>query len=369
MRISLAVIVATVLGVAIGMGTAALRIGLETWDIDQLKPKVVVDHLEYDFGTMDIDGEGSHEFTFANEGEGTLVLTGTRSSCGCTVSRFESSNISPGESAKVTLTWRSDEKEGPYRQTAVILTNDPRRRRVELSVRGEITVAVRAIPPVLVFTSLRVGQSITGKVGLYCYLDEPLEIRGLELSDQHAAEQFEVTSEPLPADQLEEEANARSGRLLKVTVRPGLPLGGFRQRILVKTNLELTPTVEIPVVGEVVSDISIIGEGWNDRTRVLDLDTISSQEGIRRQLWLHVCGAHRKEVNFTLVQPGPEPLEVELGETIHKDKFSRTPLFIRIPENSRPAYHMGSELGEIVIRTSHPRKQELTILVRFAVEG
>ena len=46
------------------------------------------------------------------------------------------------------------------------------------------------------------------------------------------------------------------------------------------------------------------------------------------------------------------------------------PWTLRIPPDSRPANHLGSQasdLGQIVLETGHPQEPELRVFVRFAV--
>ncbi len=359
-------------------------------------PRATVDREEYEFGTLDIRAEGKHEFVFTNRGEGTLLLTSGETSCGCAVSKIEDGIVAPGESEKVTVTWKADKGEGPFRHTATIQTNDPARPRVTLTVWGRITRVVRPIPSELVLGQIAAGRPASGQVRLLCYLDEPLEIRGCDLVDEETKDQFEVTSEPLAADQLQKEdgegsgsgstgglgsggkkekpERPHSGYLLKVLVKPGLPLGVFRQTILVRTNLKSVPKVEIPLAGTVVGDISIVGRGWNDETGVLTLGTIVSRWGAERRLVLVSRGPHAKEVEFTLVRTNPDLLVVDqerLKETrpIGDGAVTQTPLVIRVPKGSRPADYLGAELGEILIKTTHPQIPLLRIRVRFAVEG
>lgn len=370
MKPLLAVILATLLGIAAGVGIAALRIGRVGPRADLLLPNVEVDHLEYDFDMMDLHGQGNHDFLFTNRGEGTLELAVGPTSCRCTLSRLEKSSIPPGESARVTLTWTAEGLTENYEQTAKIRTNDPRQRQIVLRVSGRIVMAVQPEPAKLIFSSVTQGESITGEVRVYCFLDEPLEILGFELQDADTAEYFEVTAdEPLPPGQLQEKTGARSGRLVRVTVKPGLPRGEFQQKIILKTNLAAAPTVELPVVGEVVSpdEITILGPGWNDQIRVLDFgDPVDSRKGAQRKLLLVVRGRHRKDVNFEVVRRFPDLLDVKL----EKKSGSNELLIVRVPAGSRPANHLGSQqgpFGEILIKTGHPQVPQLRIRVRFAV--
>jgi len=232
---------------------------------------------------------------------------------------------------------------------------------------------VRAVPAELVFTSVSAGEAVTGEVALFGYLEQPLEIPGFVMADRATAENFKVTVEPLSDDRIGQQQDARSGVLLKVTVEPGLPRGPFRQTILLRTNLECSPAVAVPIAGTVASDISIAGPDWDNQEGVLNIGTVNSANGARRRLLLIASGPHRKEVKPKLAQAVGEPLKVELGETAEMGggAVSRTELSIQIPPGSPPVNCLGGEHGrpaEILIDTGHPEIPQLHIRVRYAVE-
>ena len=64
--------------------------------------------------------------------------------------------VAPGKSADVTLEWKSKLYVGLFRQTATILTNDPGRREVTLSITGRFTGPVGVVPSQLVLQLLAV---------------------------------------------------------------------------------------------------------------------------------------------------------------------------------------------------------------------
>jgi len=389
MRIFLTLVLVVILGVVVGITTAALRLGSCGWDGDfrgdaAIVPRasqpgagvahLVVDQREFNFGTMDADATGTHDFTFTNTGDGALTLSVGETSCRCTMSELGQSEVPPGQSTKVTMTWEAEETIGPYRQTATIFTNDAAWPRVTLSVSGRITAAVRAVPGELVFSSVSAGQPATAEAAIFCYLEEPLEILGFKLAESDTAEQFEVGFRPLSEEQIAGEPEARSGKILSVTVKPGLPQGPFRQKILIRTNQEASPALVVPIEGAVGSDIAVVGRNYDSKTGVLSLGTVSGRTGTQRRLMLVVRGPHRKQVKFTPAEITPDLLKVEFGKAagINNDTITQIPMIVRIPAGSRPANHLGSKqgkLGEILLETNHPQAPKLRILVSFAVEG
>jgi hypothetical protein len=341
-----------------------------------LAPRVRLEEDTYDFGIMDSNSKGLYEFVFTNVGGSPLELRKGPTSCKCTATVLEEGMVPPGESTAVVVEWTAKEYPGEFTQTAEIETNDPNRPHVTLTIKGRVTVAVKSVPSPLILTGVAAGEPKTGNVRVFGFLPRSLEITGHEFSKPDIAGYFEVTSRPLSADELaaEKEEEATSGCLVEVTVKPGLPVGTFRQTITLKTSYPESPTIELPVQGNIGSEISIVGRGWSEQSGILSLGSVRSQEGGKRRLFIRAGGPDSTEVTYKLVETYPDLLKVTVGETTHTEdgKIALTPLIIEIPKGSRPANHMGldeEELGRIILETSHPKARQLRMLVRFAVEG
>jgi hypothetical protein len=380
MRIFLMLLAAVGLGTALGGGMAYFEsrpAEIVPDEVSRLAAAaiVAVDREEYDFGTVDAGQEASHDFVFTNVGTAPMELSPGMTTCRCTVSLVNATAVPPGESSKVKVTWRPRGELGPYRRTVSIHTNDPERPDVTLTVAGEVTVGLRADPPELVFSGLGLGEAGGGQARVWCNLPgRPLAITGFTLSDKPAAGFFQVAWEALPEAAVRQEKGAKSGVLLRVAVKPGLPQGPFQQTISLETNQPSHPELTVVVKGEVESDISVAGPNWSSQLGLLDIGTVSSQTGTQRRLLLVVRGANCQKVRFKPVRTVPEFLEVRVGEAtvIGDGEAAHTPLFIQIPQGCRAANYLGSDaakLGEILLETNHPRVPQVRVLVRFAVEG
>jgi hypothetical protein len=337
-------------------------------------PKVSVPIKDFDFGAMDMDREGRHEFTFTNVGLGVLRLSKGPTSCGCTLSQVDQTEILPGLSAKVAVQWKAKRTPGEYRETATILTNDPAQERVVLSVSGRMVPAIEVLPPEVSLGQLAVSQTVSGEVRLFGFRAEPLAILGFEATDQGSADRFSVAFHPLPLAEIRERPDAQSGFRVEITAKSGLPLGAIRQTIRLKTSYRDRPPIDVPVEGMVTSDISVFGDGWNAETNVLNLGTISGRTGVKQNVVIVARGPRSKQVNFKLVEAGPRLLKVQLGKTLRmKDRpVAQAILTVEVPPNTPPANFIGSgdaSMGRIVIETNHPEVPRLRILVSFLVEG
>ena len=117
-----------------------VTLGLALSPAELSAPRVAVDQEKHSFGKADVGVTGRHQFVFTNAGNEPLVLARGKSTCGCCTCvcavRLPECAIAPGQSAKVTLEWRSKLYVGLFRQSATIVTNDPHRREVTLLVTG-----------------------------------------------------------------------------------------------------------------------------------------------------------------------------------------------------------------------------------------
>ena len=385
MRIWLFAGLTVVFGIVVGIGSALMKFPRPDFSVEAVskgtpvapprndssdpQPSIVVDQDTYDFGVMDSMSVGYHDFPIKNVGNAPLTLAEGRSTCSCTIGSVGAGEVPPGGSTTVNLEWRGKKNAGPFRHSATVLTNDPTRPRVTLTVQGRMTGWLRAVPRELTFPSVAAGDSVTATVRLFSYLDDTLEIPAIQWSDH---EHFEVAATPLEPDQLDAEPDVKSGQLIEVTVKSGLPLGAFRETITLETNLEKVGSFEIPVMGTVGCEISIVGPGWSSKTNVVSFGLVERDKGTERKLMIKVGGPDRKEITFRLTQVVPDLLEVKLGDTteLGAGRFVVTPLIIRVPKGSRPAMFLGPDrpnLGRITIETNHPQARQLDVYVRFAV--
>lgn len=394
MKLWLGLVLAILVGAGVGIGVAWARISSFPWTGNlggeaaplriqseseagtaQLKPKVFLESDTYDFGAMDANSTNKHEFVVRNKGEGPLKLTKGETTCKCTLANLDDAEIPPGGESKVAIEWSAKSLTGGFRQSATILTNDPDHPRVTLTITGRVTAVVRSSPSEVIFSRLSAGETGTASVRIFGYGSEKkLETQGFHLEESGNAKYFDVALVPLSADQIKDEPDAKSGYEVRITLKPGLPVGPFRQKISVATNLKEAASVEIPIRGEVVSEISITGKEFDSETGVLMLGTVVGSQGAERTVRIFVRGPFCREVKFEPTEVSPGLLRVKVGKTeeMGGGSVTLTPLTVVIPKGSPPANHLGSEqgkLGRITLKTHHPQSPELRIYVRFAVEG
>lgn len=85
--------------------------------------KMTFDHQEFDFGTI-IEGEIiEHDYTFTNTGKVPLVITSTRSTCGCTVPEHPKDPVPPGKSGVIKVKFNSKGKLNQINKPVTVIAN------------------------------------------------------------------------------------------------------------------------------------------------------------------------------------------------------------------------------------------------------
>jgi hypothetical protein len=381
------VMVAAALGVALGGGISWARFShspplalnrpaLETATGKQ--PEVLVDNESFDFGSVERDTTVRHAFRFTNAGDAVLTLKAGVTTCTrCTISELAKPRVEPGETVDVVVEYTASSLKPQIRQIAPILTNDPKRPRVELNILGTVTARYRLVPEEVVLSKVSANETKTADIKIYSLLDDSVRVVGHEFTAPESARFFQVDSEPIPANQLTG-TDAKSGCRVRLTLKPGLPLGMIQQTIRLDLQLgeaKEKVSVEVPIEGIVDSDVSIVGPGWEQQLSRLSIPAVSSAKGATRKLFILLRGDRRHDVTIKTGKIDPSWLKVTLGEPTElkggDGGVTQVPLTIEIPPGMPPVNHLGTDQGkyaEVVLETTHPQVNEIRMNLKFVIE-
>lgn len=339
---------------------------------DGPQPRVLVEGGEsFDFGKVETGVLQRHGFVFKNIGQYPLKLRQGTTTCKCTISNIEREEIAPGQTATVMMEWEVKGTQEEYRQVASIYTNDPLQRMVTLAVTGRRQVSLFARPNALKFSKAQ-DESLSLETTVSA-TQAGAKLVSVEFTDPLGNEQFDLSYEPVdPSKSSTPEAG--SAFLIRVTAKPGLPLGAVQQTIRVTTDIEGVAPLDIRLSGTVDSDISVVGAGWNKARDVLELGTVKRGVEASRKLLLLVKGPHRDQVEFTVEGVDPPQLLVTLEEGVSKGdgRVRQFPLTITVPADCPTVNRQGTAQGPLAtvrLKTTHPAQPELVIPIRFVVEG
>lgn len=91
--------------------------------VDGKYPKIQMNKMEHDFGTITSGDKVETEFIIKNIGEADLVIIDAVGSCGCTVPEKPKEPIKPGSSAPIKVSFDSTGKSGQQSKTVTLTTN------------------------------------------------------------------------------------------------------------------------------------------------------------------------------------------------------------------------------------------------------
>jgi hypothetical protein len=280
--------------------------------------------------------------------------------CSCTTaSLFDNggkpTQIKPGESKPIEVSFNTKTFEGRYRQTVTVGTNDPNRPQVELTVEATIRPAIVTMPPDPSFSFGVVSNDkpVTRKIVLYSADRPDMKLTRLTTSNPAL---LGVEPRPLTPEEAKQFKVDSTGYWIEVTLKPSTHLGAFAEEVLVETDHPLKADLRFRVSGKISGPIVTMPE------RVTVRDATSSDGGSEVIMVL----SHRPTVNFT-VEKKPQGIDVAIEPVLPApgDKGSKYKMTVKVI----PGTESGRIVDEIILKTDDPKASELKLPVDVLVKG
>lgn len=329
-------------------------------------PVAVLDEPQHQFGVMDPNQVGRHDFVIRNEGDAPLKLMPLTTTCTCTMAEIDNPLVLPGGVARVHMEWKTGAKQLPlFLQGGDIATNDPNHELIELRVRGSVRLQLGADPPQLIFPAVSPTARAEHETLVYSRVWDDFRISAVTSS----LEGIEWTLSPADAAELEN-TEARSGYRLCVTLPDDLPQGDFRGWVRFDVNpaageKEHAPahTYELPIEGRVLRRLAVYGAAINS-LGVVNLGTSTAGEGTHELLRLKVRD-ELPELKVKRITTEPEFVQVRIEP--NPRAADRYEMHVAIPRDAPACVHLASRQGSLKIEFDHPRIAELNLKLDFAV--
>jgi hypothetical protein len=90
-------------------------------------PRLEVQPMEHDFGSLPQHETVVHEFTIVNAGTEELEIRRISTSCGCTAALTSDRSVPPGGTTTLKVTLETRKYRGAIERSVSIASNDPRR--------------------------------------------------------------------------------------------------------------------------------------------------------------------------------------------------------------------------------------------------
>ena len=387
MKATLFSLIALAVGIAAGFGWTRQEFSREVLPVDvsavvkttsgtkaapKIGPKVtIVNGERHDFGSMDRNAHGKHAYLVRNDGDAPLELSTGSPSCGVCIKVFTVSNpvLQPGERTEVKIEWDVKTSDEEFEQSGPLNTNDPNRKSVHLSIHGHVIDNVRPDRPDVHFSDLSPSESATASVNIFAYRDGDLKVEKHELAKLASADFLEVSFGPLSTEDLAKEPRAKGGVKMTIDVKAGKTKGQFDDTISVTTNQSVEP-LTVRVIGNVATDVLLMGPNVNREQSVVNLGAFSQKEGKKHTIFLIVKGPHRDDTKVEIESIEPKhDFSAKLGEPVRDTpKTIRYPIVIEVPAGATPVTRTSGSYAMITVKTTHPEVKEVGVKVRYVVK-
>ena len=207
---------------------------------------------EHNFGTVARGADIVHRFEIANIYKEPMVITGVRSSCGCTTPTIENATIKTHEKAYVVAKFNTRTFNGFHGATLTVSFGGQYRAEVQLRVHGNIRGDVVFTPRALQFGN--VDEGTAGARGVTVKFSGRTNWRIVDVTNDN--DHFEVELKELVRT-----AGKVSYNLL-VRLKDNAPVGYLKDQLTIVTNDTWAESKRIPlyVEGRIVPEISITPE-------------------------------------------------------------------------------------------------------------
>jgi hypothetical protein len=323
------------------------------------KPAVVVDgDLTYRFGTAPQQFLLNKDWVIKNEGQADLVLTKGTIECNCTVAAFDgnkdrdSITLKPGQKTTLHLSFETRVVNGAFHKKAEILTNDPLHPSLDFVADGTVRPSVVLYPPEPTINYLEISndQDDHHSSVLLFSPDQP-DIKITQLVSSRPSHVV-VSQEPMSEDDCKA-MKVEKGRKIIINVKGDMPLGIFREEVVIKTDHPKQPELKLTVSGKMVGPISASPER-------LRLVPVHSPMGRTGELMLTVRGL--RPTRFE-VESKPDRIDVAVSPGGPSSQQGQYRVTVRVPPGMPP----GTIMDQIVLKTDHPKAAELKIPIDISV--
>ncbi len=210
-----------------------------------ISPQIELSEPEWDFGTVWYNTPLSHEVMIKNTGTAPLKITRVKTSCGCTASKLDQTEVAPGESVPMTITYDSTKLRQRVGTTVTITSNDPAKPVTIYRIKGEVKPCY-TMDPVggVTFGQVMRDSAESRTVTIQNVFEEKMI---LKLKD------FDNSSYTLELREIEPGMKYE----LVASTQPPLKAGNSRAVAVLTTNLERVPEIKVTIRAYVVPRVSV----------------------------------------------------------------------------------------------------------------
>jgi hypothetical protein len=338
----------------------------------------VINGKDLDFGLMMAGTKRSHKFIFKNVGQAEAKIWFLKSTCKCTVGKFENATLQPGEQTDVELEWKAESQLDEFAQTATIGTNCPDQEEIKLTIRGRIGQAYVFDPPLANLGDIYSSSETTIPVTIYSLQESSLSLGAAQIQDGVLSKKIKVEigeERHLKPGELPDNADARHVVEAKIHLSKGLPAGPLTLPIKFarksgegrEQDLEF---LEYTVRARVITPVRVIaGEDYNETRNIFNLGSAKTSKGLKKKFMLAIRREDSDaDPNLQLVSTFPPQLKVTIAEPNVSPNQRIYAVTLEVPPGSEPVEVDGTfskDFGKIVFKTDMESSPEIPMYVKL----
>ena len=215
----------------------------EAYSASMGAPKISSENTTYNFGSVSEGSRVEHTFELKNTGNSDLHIKQIITSCGCTVADVAKKVLRPEEKTNLKVVFRTVGFSGDVYKTVRVYSNALGTPEKVFTIKGNIVTNVKVFPSKL---SYGVKWSKTIKDG-EAFQDVTIETNGsIKIGESYRMSKY------LDVQVLEK---TDSHLKLRVFLKDSVPMGEFRDRIVVDLIGGTQSSVDIPVFARIQGDV------------------------------------------------------------------------------------------------------------------
>jgi len=317
--------------------------------VDPDAPRVRFEHTLQDFGVVSEGEKVEREYLFWNEGAQPLLIKRVESSCGCAPAVLSATELATGDIGVVSVELDTTGRRGRFTQYVSLLMNDPLSPQVQLTLSGIVKTELVYAPKQVYFGRVVKGEQSERQIILVDSGDGGLELLGVQ-SDSP----FLSLSHGLYEDPRIKDGQERFQVQLQLQTER-MDIGPFRSKVVILTNLAKRERIEIPVQGEVTSDLLV-------RPSLLFFGFVKAGETVERTVKLETVS--RRPFQITSLEGDVEGLDLRYSPDLDGAAYSLKATF-----NVTEGGASGLIEGRVRVRTDLPEQSLVEIPVKAMLRG
>ena len=149
------------------------------------QPKIsVVEGTQFDFGKVDLGETIIKKLTLKNTGNEMLSISNVSTSCGCTVAQLAKRDISPNDTALLTITFYTKDVVGSaVRRQVFVRSNDSTQSKLTITMTARVQRLIEADPRYIIFGVVSPGSAVTRTIGLRNTRDTTVTLLSVSVPD------------------------------------------------------------------------------------------------------------------------------------------------------------------------------------------